>query len=163
MKFNNINELNKFIEPYIIKALELTRDELFDIISEKVSDYYREPVFDGKNEPLGYKRTGKLMESLTASNILTNNKTYSFTVGWDDDYLEYTYPGWKERWGRGLRGKNHATGSDVLTYFNTHRHGGNGFLGSHNYWDEFIDEINNRGGIDLIFKKNLIKLGIPIK
>ena len=77
MKFNNINELNKFIEPYIIKALELTRDELFDIISEKVSDYYREPVFDGKNEPLGYKRTGKLMESLTASNILTNNKTYN--------------------------------------------------------------------------------------
>ena len=35
--------------------------------------------------------------------------------------------------------------------------------GSHNYWDEALDEINSRGGLDGILKRNLIKLGVPIK
>ena len=62
-----------------------------------------------------------------------------------------------------MAGKNYATGEDVLTYFNTGRHGGDAFIGSHNYWDESLEEIESRGGIDNILKKNLKKLGVPIK
>ena len=160
--FKNYNEFEKYFNSKLRKAMELTRDEVFEIVSEKVIDYYNEPVFDGSDTPM-YHRTGHLMDSLTGGHVKYANNMYSFTVGWDDEYISYSYPGWKQRWGRGLAGKNYATGDDVLTYFNTGRHGGDGFTGDHNYWDEALDEINSRGGIDNILKKNLKKLGAPIK
>ena len=97
--------------------MELTRDEVFEIVSQKVLDYYNEPVFDGIKIP-EYHRTGHLMDSLTGGHVKYENNMYSFTVGWDDEYISYTYPGWEFRWGRGLAGKNYATGEDVLTYLN---------------------------------------------
>lgn len=160
--FKNYNEFEKYFNSKLQKAMELTRDEVFEIVSQKVLDYYNEPVFDGSDTPM-YHRTGHLMDSLTGGHVKYENNMYSFTVGWDDEYISYTYPGWKRRWGRGLAGKNYATGEDVLTYFNTGRHGGNGFTGDHNYWDESLEEIESRGGIGNILKKNLKKLGVPIK
>ena len=162
MAINNMKDLEKMVNKYIVKAMELTRDEIFEVVSAKVSDYYNEPVFDGSDTPM-YRRTGHLMDSLTGSHVTCSNGDYSFTVGWDDEYISYTYSGWERRWGRGLMGKNYATGEDVLNYFNTGRHGGDGFTGDHNYWDEALDEINSRGGLDGILKRNLIKLGVPIR
>ena len=161
----NIKDLDKAFEPYLEKAMILTRDEIFEVVSRKVSDYYNEPVFNDPDptEPDYYNRTGTLMESLTASHVTKSGNSMEFRVGWDDEYISYTYPGWKRRWGRGLAGKNYATGDDVLTYFNTGRHGGDEFTGDHNYFDEALEEIKSRGGIDNILKKNLKKLGVPIK
>lgn len=160
--FKNYNEFEKFFNSKLQKAMELTRDEVFEVVSRKVSDYYNEPVFDGSDTPM-YQRTGHLMDSLTGSHVTHTNNMYSFTVGWDDEYITFTYPGWERRWGRGLAGKNYATGEDVLTYFNTGRHGGNAFTGDHNYWDEALDEINSRGGLDGILKRKCQQVGIPIK
>ena len=157
----NMNDMNKVLQPYIIKAMELTRDEIFEVVSRKVSDYYNEPVFDGGDTPM-YQRTGHLRDSLTGSNVTCKNNIYSFTVGWDDEYIEYTYSGWTRRWRRGLKGKNYATGEDVLNYFNTGRHGGDGFTGDHNYWDEAIDELGGSTGLVELFKRNCKKVGLPI-
>ena len=159
--FKNYNEFEKFFNLKLQKAMELTRDEVFKIVSQKVIDYYNEPVFDGSDTPM-YRRTGHLMDSLTGSHVTCSNGNYSFTVGWDDEYISYTYSGWERRWRRGLYGKNYATGEDVLTYFNTGRHGGDAFTGDHNYWDEAIEEIQSRGGLDGILKRNLKRLGVPI-
>lgn len=42
---NNIKDLEKTLNKYLIKALELTRDEIFEVVFKKVEDYYNEPVF----------------------------------------------------------------------------------------------------------------------
>lgn len=155
---NNIKDLEKVIQPYLIKALELTRDEIFEVVSRKVLDYYNEPVFqhDPTDVPDYYQRTGNLMESLTASHVTKTKNGYEFTVGWDEDYLSFRYPR-----GFGKSPYNGITGAQVLQAFNSSSHG---FTvdGEHNYWDEAIDEINSRGGVDGIFIKYLKKFGAPI-
>lgn len=151
----NIKDLEKVVNRYIEKAMIMTRNEIFEVISEKVSDYYSEYT------PRVYDRTGTLMESLTGSNILKTGNSFSFTVGWEDDYLSFQYPG------NSLESYNPpynpATGQDVLYWFNNQSHGGT-VGGSHSYWDEAINELNARhGSIPLLFKKNLKKCGLPIK
>ena len=42
MAIQNMKDLEKVVNKYIIKALELTRDEIFEVVSRKVSDYYNE-------------------------------------------------------------------------------------------------------------------------
>lgn len=159
---NSFQELENKVNKCIEQAMKMTRDEIFHIISDNLVAYYQESVFDGSNTPQ-YERTGTLMESFTASHLQKTGNVYSFTVGWDDDYLEFTYPGWENRWGRGLAGKNRATGADVLTYMSKGMHGGHAFIGEHNVWQESLDEINARyGSIGDLFKKNLKATGLPI-
>lgn len=156
--FNNIKDLEKMLDPYFQKAAIKTRDEIFEIMSNKVSEYYSEPVFEHEpyDVPDYYERTGNLMESLTASHVTKTNNGYTFTVGWDSDYLSFNYPR-----GFGKSPYNGITGRQVLQAFNSGTHG---FTvdGEHNYFDEAIDEINSRGGADGIFIKHLKKLGVPI-
>lgn len=161
-KINNIRSLEKLIQPYIEKAMLLTRDEIFEIISRKVSDYYSEEVFSPPNKdvPDAYRRTGTLMDSLTASNIQKTGSCMSFTVGFDDEYLTFQYPGNPNE---PTSSVNPASGYDVLTWFNSGLHGGT-VSGKHNYWDEAIEEINSKyGGVPQLFKKNLKQVGLPIK
>ena len=41
----SMSDLTKIIESRMVKALELTRDDIFKVVSQKVFDYYEEPVF----------------------------------------------------------------------------------------------------------------------
>lgn len=155
---SSFQELERKVNNCVEQAMKMTRDVIFEIVSQKVWDYYHEPVFSGgtSTEPEYYDRTGTLMESLTASNISKVGGQYYFTVGFDDDYLTFKYPGNKSA-------KNiPATGYDVLTYLNDKSHGGT-VAGEHRYWDEAINEINTRyGSIGDLFKKNLKATGLPI-
>lgn len=162
-KINNIKDLNKVIKPYIKKAMILTRDEIFEIVSQKIVDYYYEDVFAPPNEdePVQYQRTGRLLESLSASNLSESNGIYSFTVGFDDEYLSFEYPGNPNQPKKPHF--NPATGEDVIRWMNSGWHGGK-VAGSHNYLDEAMEEINIKyGGISQLFKRNLRRAGLPIK
>ena len=160
---NNTKQMNNVLQHYILKALQLTRDELFYSISNKIVDFYHEPVFDNYNpmQPEYYKRTGHMLESLSASNIEVNQSDYKFTIGFDRDYLTFRYP-------RGFsinRSQNTSkavTGFDVLQWMNNKSHGGT-VSGEHSYWDESIEHINQLGGLNEIFKRNCKKVGLPIK
>lgn len=163
-KINSIDNLSKILMPYIEKAMKMTRDTIFEIVSNKVMDYYNEPVFSppDETEPDYYRRTGKLMESLSASAITKNGNEFIFTVGFDNDYLQYRYPsGFVTRYyGKSY---NNVTGRDVLNYFNNSSHGGT-VDGEHDYWDEALEEINTKyGSITNLFKQNCKKVGMPIK
>lgn len=158
----NIKDLEKVFEPYLEKAMLLTRDEIFEVISRKVSDYYNEPVFSDPDptEPDYYSRTGMLMDSLTASKITKSENSMEFRVGWDDEYLTFRYP-------RGFTTKkygdkhNGITGLQVLQAFNSGTHGYT-VDGEHNYWDEALDELGGEQGIINRFKANCKKVGLPI-
>lgn len=156
----NLKDLEKLVNGYIVKALELTRDEIFDTLWNKVNDYYNEEVFnnDPANEPVVYERTFSLMNNLTASKIEQSGKSFSFTVGWDNDYLVFKYPG-NSHWKHNI----YATGRDVLEYMNDRSHGGT-VGGSHAYIDEAMNEIDVKyGSISNLFILNCKKVGIPIK
>lgn len=163
-RVNNLKDLEKVLKPYIKKAMTLTRDQIFEIVSQKISDYYSEEVFNNpldESEPFMYTRTGKLMESLTASNIKESNGVYSFTVGFDDEYLSFKYDGNPNQPKKPHF--NPATGKDVLEWLNSGLHGGN-VSGGHNYLDEAMAEIESRyGGVSQLFKQNLKRVGLPIK
>lgn len=158
----NIKDLDKVFEPYLEKAMLLTRDEIFEVVSRKVSDYYNEPVFSDPDptEPNYYSRTGQLMESLTATHITKSGNAMEFRVGWDDDYLTFRYP-------RGFTTKkygdkyNGITGLQVLQAFNSGTHGYT-VDGEHNYWDEALAELGGEQGIINRFKANCKKVGLPI-
>lgn len=155
----NIKDLDKVFEPYLEKAMILTRDEIFEVVSRKVSDYYNEPVFQHEptDVPDYYQRTGNLMESLTASYISKSGNMMEFRVGWDDDYLTFRYPK-----GFGKSKYNGITGLQVLQAFNSGTHG---YIvdGEHNYWDDALAELGGEQGIINRFKANCKKVGLPIK
>ena len=156
----SLNDLSKILEPRIIKALEFTRDEIFEVVAQKVYDYYNEPVFSppNKKEPNCYIRTYELMTSLTGSHVTKANNGYEFTVGWDDEYLAFRYPG-----GFGPNDKyNKVTGLEVLNWYTAKSHGGT-VPGKHRYFDEAINELGGTTGIIEKFKANLQKYGVPIK
>ena len=45
--FKNYNDLEKFFNSKLQKAMELTRDEVFEILSNKVDEYYNETPISG--------------------------------------------------------------------------------------------------------------------
>ena len=154
----NIKDLDKVFEPYLEKAMILTRDEIFEVVSRKVSDYYNEPVFQHNptDIPDYYQRTGNPMESLTATHISKSGNMMEFRVGWDDDYLTFRYPK-----GFGKSKYNGITGLQVLQTFNSGTHGYT-VDGEHNYWDEALSELGGEQGIINKFKANCKKVGLPI-
>lgn len=154
----NISDLNKAFEPYLEKAMLLTRDEIFKVVSQKVMDYYNEPVFDNEDssEPKYYKRTYTLMENLTASHVNKSGNTLSFSVGWDDDYLQMRYENQFHPQQLG------ATGLSILKSFNYSKHGWT-VDGEHDYWDEALEELGGETGIVKLFMTNCKKVGLPIK
>lgn len=158
MAIQNMKDLEKVVNKYIIKALELTRDEIFEVVSHKVSDYYNEEVFEHepRDIPDFYQRTGNLMESLSATHITSNGNGYEFRVGWDDDYLTFRY-----QKGFGKSKYNGITGLQVLQAFDSGTHGYT-VQGSHNYFQEALDELGNEKGIIELFKKNCKRVGLNI-
>ena len=161
--FRNYNEFEKFFNSKLQKAMELTRDEVFSILQDKVGDYYTEIPIDGWGYPQ-YENTDMLKNATEKTSVFKIGDKLMFTVGFKNEYLTYEYPGWKKRWGRGNASKNGVTGEEVLSeQFNAHMHGNPNFMGRHDYWDEMISEIRSRGGLDGILKRHLIKLGVPIK
>lgn len=158
MAIQNMKDLEKVVNKYIIKALELTRDEIFEVVSRKVSDYYNEEVFEHepKDIPDFYQRTGNLMESLSATNITSNGNGYEFRVGWDSEYLQFHYPK-----GFGKSKYNGITGLQVLQAFDSGTHGYT-VSGSHNYFQEALDELGGESGIINRFKTNCKRVGLNI-
>ena len=129
------------------------------LFHKKVFDYYNEPVFSEPDTtiPDVYNRTYNLMESLSASHIIENGDTYSFTVGWDREYLTFRYPK-----GFGKSKYNGITGLQILQSFDSATHGYT-VSGSHQFWSEAINDLGGQEGIKNKFKYNLKQCGVPVK
>ena len=158
MVVQNRRELGEVVNTCIIKALGLTRDEIFEVVSRKVSDSYNAEVFEHepRDIPDFYQRTGNLMESLSATHITSNGSGYEFRVGWDSEYLQFHYPK-----GFGKSKYNGITGLQVLQAFDSGTHGYT-VSGSHNYFQEALDELGGESGIINRFKTNCKRVGLNI-
>lgn len=151
----NIRQLEYEIESRLVEALNLTKEEIYNIVHKKALEYYSEPVFDDPDSttPNVYKRTNRLANSLRRS-VESDGNGYLLKVGWENDYLGFRYPSFSST---GM----FPSGFQVLQWFNSSSHGGI-VPGSHNFWDEAINEMGGETGIIGIFKKNLRAVGLNV-
>lgn len=158
-----MNNLQKEINKYIIKALELTRDEIVNVIALKVLEYYSEDVFSppDKATPDYYVRTHQMANELKKSDVTPYKSGFEFWCGWDDEYLNFRYDGGFVAKGRSKK-YDAITGEQVLKAFDSGTHGYT-VKGQHRYWQESLSELGGEKGILELFKKNCIKVGLPIK
>lgn len=159
----NMADLENTVNKYLIKALELTRKEIYMVMADKIVEYYTEKVFSepDSSEPDYYKRTYKLINSLKYSDITKNSNGFEFWCGWDDEYLSFRYNNGftTKKYGSKYDG---ITGLQVLQALDEATHGYT-VQGQHRYWQEILQELGYEKGILQKFKENCKKVGLPIK
>ena len=144
----NMTELKRILQNRISQALRMTRDEMFKVFQESLSEYYHEPVFSGSSIPKQYDRLYKMLNSIIKTDVVMSGNSFSCTVEVNRDYLNYTYPGG-------------ATGREVWEWANANTHGGT-VEGNLEVWNNAINRLGGRSGIIRLMKNNLKKCGIPI-
>lgn len=140
----SISDLTRIIELRVQKALEMTQQEIFEVIQEHITDYYKE------YNPIIYQRTWKFLNSLIKTDIIKSPNGLSCTVEIDENYLSYRY-------------KGEITGLEVSSLANKHSHGGiydDDFV---QFWDDSMQDLGMKPGILAIMKRNLKKCRVPIQ
>ena len=146
-----INDLTKILESRIQQALKMTQQEIFEVIQQHITDYYKEPVFRNGTSaiPMLYDRSYKLLNSLIKTDIVKSGGTISCAVEIDPNYLNYRYIGG-------------ASGLDVMLSSEQAFHGWS-IEGDIRIWSDSLAELGLKPGIEYIMKKNLKKCGVPVK
>ncbi len=147
----SISDLTKILESRIQQALKMTQQEIFKVFQERITDYYKEPVFRYGTSaiPMMYNRTYKLLNSLIKTDIVKNGNTLSCSIEINPNYLNYEYMGG-------------ASGLDVMLSANEQFHGWS-VEGDMRIWDDALAELGLKPGIIYLMKSNLKKCGVPIK
>lgn len=147
----SMSDLTKILESRIQQALKMTQQEIFKVIQQHITDYYKEPVFKNGTSaiPMLYDRTYKMLNSLIKTDIIKSGGTISCSVEIDPNYLNYQYMGG-------------ASGLDVILSANEQFHGWS-IEGDMRIWDDALDELGLKPGILYIMKSNLKKCGVPVK
>lgn len=140
----SMSDLTKILESRIQKALKMTQQEIFEIIQQHITDYYKEYT------PHMYQRTWEFLNSLIKTHIVRTNGVMSCTVEIDRNYLTYRYDGG-------------ATGLEAATYANKHSHGGIYDDDFGQFWNDAMVELGLKPGIEYLMKNNLKKCGVPVK
>ena len=147
----SMSDLTKIIESRIQQALKMTQQEIFEVIQQHITDYYKEPVFKNGTSatPLLYDRTYKLLNSLIKTSIIKSGGTISCSVQIDPNYMNYKYMGG-------------ASGLDVVLSADQRFHGWS-VSGDIQIWQDSLEELGLKPGILYIMKNNLKKCGVPVK
>lgn len=147
----SMSDLTKILESRIQQALKMTQQEIFEVIQQHITNYYKEPVFRNGTSaiPMLYDRTYHLLNSLIKTDIIKSDSTISCSVEIDPNYLDYQYMGG-------------ASGLDVMLSANEQFHGWS-IEGDMRIWDDALAELGLKPGIIYIMKKNLKKCGVSLK
>lgn len=147
----SMNDLTKIIESRIQQALKMTQQEIFEVIQQHITDYYKEPVFRNGTSaiPMMYDRTYRLLDSLIKTDIVKSGGTISCSVKIDPNYLNYQYMGG-------------ASGLDVMLSAEQSFHGWS-VEGDMHIWSDSLAELGLEPGIKYLMKKNLKKCGVSVR
>lgn len=145
------SDLTKILESRIQQALKMTQHEIFEVIQQHITDYYKEPVFRNGTSaiPMLYDRTYKMLTSLIKTDIVKSGGTISCSVEIDPNYLDYQYIGGE-------------SGLDVILSAEQAFHGWS-VEGDMRIWSDSLAELGLEPGIKYIMKKNLKKCRVPVK
>lgn len=156
VKIKNSKQLKDILlEQYAASALKKTQKEIYDIIQESITEFYRE------YSPQRYHRQYKFLNSLVKTELVRKGGSISCEVKIDENYLNYPYSE-QERFNPSLP----ATGLDVVKWANNEisglgKHGGTVYTGNDKgFWDEAMESLGGDIGILALFKNNLKKRGL---
>lgn len=146
----SMSDLAKILESRIQQALKMTQQEIFEVIQQHITDYYKEPVFRNGTSaiPMLYDRSYKLLNSLIKTDIVKLGSTLSCSVEINPNYLNYRYIGG-------------ASGLDVMLSAEQAFHGWS-VEGDIRIWSDSLAELGLEPGIKYIMKDNLRKCGVPV-
>lgn len=146
----SMSDLTRILELRIQQALKMTQQEIFEVIQQHITDYYKEPVFRNGTSaiPMLYDRSYKLLNSLIKTDIAKSGGTISCSVEIDPNYLNYQYMGG-------------ASGLDVMLSAEQAFHGWS-VEGDIRIWLDSLSELGLEPGILYIMKSNLKKCGVPV-
>lgn len=146
----SMSDLTRILESRIQQALKMTQQEIFEVIQQHITDYYKEPVFRNGTSaiPMLYDRSYKLLNSLIKTDIAKSGGTISCSVEIDPNYLNYQYMGG-------------ASGLDVMLSAEQAFHGWS-VEGDIRIWLDSLSELGLEPGILYIMKSNLKKCGVPV-
>lgn len=146
----SMSDLAKILESRIQQALKMTQQEIFEVIQQHITDYYKEPVFRNGTSaiPMLYDRSYKLLNSLIKTDIVKLGSTLSCFVEINPNYLNYRYIGG-------------ASGLDVMLSAEQAFHGWS-VEGDIRIWSDSLAELGLEPGIKYIMKDNLRKCGVPV-
>lgn len=138
----SMSDLIKILESRIQQALKMSQQEIFEVIQQHITDYYKEPVFRNGTSaiPMMYDRTYRLLNSLIKTDIIKSGGTISCSVEIDPNYLDYQYMGG-------------ASGLDVMLSANEQFHGWS-IEGDMRIWDDSLAELGLKPGILYIINSN---------
>ena len=147
----SMSDLTKIIESRIQQALKMTQQEIFKVIQQHITEYYKEPVFRNATSaiPMLYDRSYKLLNSLIKTDIVKLGSTLSCSVEINPNYLNYKYIGG-------------TSGLDVMLSAEQAFHGWS-IEGDMRIWSDSLAELGLKLGILYIMKSNLKKCGVPVK
>lgn len=143
----NISQLENLVSKKIYDAMKLTENIIFVEMKEWIDLYYSE------YNPKYYRRTYKMSDSFKDSGIMKDNNGFYFQIGFDDDYLTFTY-----------NTKSGFTGLNVLQAMESRTHGYTAVADNpHAHWTEGLNRINTKyGNISELFKTQLRNVGLNI-
>ncbi len=144
----SISELHNAILKKAQKAVEATRNEIYNTISDYIMAWY------GDYSPTMYERTHKFAESLVKLDAVINGSSISAEVKIDEGYLAGTYST-----------GNNPTGRNVAETAATGYHGARGVgfhavAGNVRFWQEAIDSMGGIDGIKAKLIGNMKKYGL---
>lgn len=147
----SMSDLTKILESRIQQALKMTQQEIFEVIQQHITDYYKEPVFKNGTSaiPMLYDRSYRLLNSLIKTDIVKSGGTISCSVEIDPNYLNYKYMGG-------------ASGLDVMLSSEQSFHGWS-VEGDMRIWSDSMAELGLKPGILYIMTKNLKKCSVPVR
>lgn len=147
----SMSDLTNILESRIQQALKMTQQEIFEVIQQHITDYYKEPVFRNGTSaiPLLYDRSYKMLNSLIKTDIVKSNGIISCSVEINPNYLNYQYMGG-------------ASGLDVMLSAEQAFHGWS-VEGDMRIWSDSLTELGLESGIKYLMKKNLRKCKVPIR
>lgn len=160
--FNNIKDLEKFVNSRLSLALKFTQQEIYKVIQENIKNYYEEKVFYDRISgsmsaiPNVYDRTYQFLNSLIKTDVFVRNGKVSCSVMIDIDSLDYLQDGEIV-----IDMINRGYHADKSLNDGTYETSRNIYAKSH-FWDDSLEQLGGYDGILNIMKKNCKKVGIPI-
>lgn len=144
---SNMSQLENEIKTRCQKAIQMTRDEIYEVIDKWIDEFYAD------YSPKQYIRTNRFANSLIKLDVSMSGTSIDTEVKIDEGYLNTIYN----------TGKN-PTGMQVAEAANSGLHGAvspyHYVKGNVSFWDNALDELGGEAGIEAKLIANLKACGL---
>lgn len=143
MAFKNEAQLKRFLLKQCKRAVANAEKEVYQTFDRNINNFY------GEFHPDQYKRTGKLSNSLAATEVTQIGDGVYADVWFDASGMDYTTGSW--------------SGETVLQVALNSAVPHGGYAGGTAIFEEGMLGLYDKGGVKNILKQNLIAQGLPIE